>query len=111
MYKQLLVVKELILSCSYEPKSRDSSVGIALDYELDDRGFEARQGLGIFLFTTLSRPSLGPTTPPRYFSLGLKQSGCKADHLPPLSAEVKNACSYISTPQNACKAKCSVEER
>jgi hypothetical protein len=30
--------------------------GIALGYGLDDRGFESRQGLGIFLFTTASRP-------------------------------------------------------
>jgi hypothetical protein len=31
---------------------------------LDDRGFESRQGLGIFLFTTASRPVLGPTQHP-----------------------------------------------
>jgi hypothetical protein len=36
----------------------------ALGYELDDRGFESRQGLGIFLFTSASRPVLGPTQPP-----------------------------------------------
>jgi hypothetical protein len=28
--------------------------GIALGYRLDDRGFESRQGLGNFLFTTAS---------------------------------------------------------
>jgi hypothetical protein len=35
-------------------KSRDSSVGIALGYGLDDRGSRVRfpAGLGIFLFTT-----------------------------------------------------------
>jgi hypothetical protein len=32
-----------------------------LGYGLDDRGFEYRQGLGIFLFTIASRPELGPT--------------------------------------------------
>jgi hypothetical protein len=31
---------------------------------LDDQGFESWQGLGIFLFTTMSRPTLGPTQPP-----------------------------------------------
>jgi hypothetical protein len=36
-------------------------IGIALDYGLDDRGFEIRQALGIFLFTTASRPTLGAT--------------------------------------------------
>jgi hypothetical protein len=29
--------------------------GIALGYGLDDRGFESRQELGIFFFTTASR--------------------------------------------------------
>jgi hypothetical protein len=37
---------------------------MALDYELDDLGFESWQGLRIFLFTTASRPALGLTHPP-----------------------------------------------
>jgi hypothetical protein len=46
-------------------KSRDSSVGIALGYGLDDHvlGFDSRRGLGIFLFTTASRTALEPTQP------------------------------------------------
>jgi hypothetical protein len=40
------------------------SVGHRLGYGLDDQGFESRQGLGIFLYTTASRPVLGPTQPP-----------------------------------------------
>jgi hypothetical protein len=36
----------------------------ALGYGLDDRVFKCRQGLGIFLFTTESRPALGPIEPP-----------------------------------------------
>jgi hypothetical protein len=69
--------------------SRDSSVGIALDYGLDDR-----RGLGIFLFTTASRTALEPTQPPIQWvpgaiSLGLKRPGREADHSPPRSAEVK----------------------
>jgi hypothetical protein len=76
---------------------------IALGYGLDDRGFESRQGLGIFLFTTASRPTLGPTQPPIQWvpgalSLGKEWSGREADHLPPSSAEVTNAWSYTSTP-------------
>jgi hypothetical protein len=31
----------------------------ALGYGLDDQGFESRQGLGIFLFTTTPRPAQG----------------------------------------------------
>jgi hypothetical protein len=83
-------------------KSRDASVGIALGYGLDDRGFESRQGLGIFLFATASRPALGPTQlpihwVPRALSLGVMRPVRKADHPPPSSAEVKNTWSYTST--------------
>jgi hypothetical protein len=35
-----------------------------LGYVLDDRGFESRQGLGIFLFTAASNAALGFTQPP-----------------------------------------------
>jgi hypothetical protein len=35
-----------------------------LGYGLDDRGFEYREGLGIFLFTIASRPALEPTQLP-----------------------------------------------
>jgi hypothetical protein len=56
----------------------------------------------IFLFTTASRPALGPTQPPIQWVLGalpleVKRSGCEADHSPPSSAEVKNAWSCTST--------------
>jgi hypothetical protein len=64
--------------------------GIALGYGLDDRYFESRQGLGIFLFTTASRPALGPTQFPIQWVRG-------ADHTPSSSAEV-NARSCTFTP-------------
>jgi hypothetical protein len=38
--------------------------GIALVYGLDDRGFNSRRELGIFLFTTASRPAMEPNQPP-----------------------------------------------
>jgi hypothetical protein len=38
--------------------------GTALGYELDDQGFESQQGMGISFYTTVSRPTLGPTQPP-----------------------------------------------
>jgi hypothetical protein len=82
--------------------NRDSSVILALGYGLDDRGFGSRQGLGTFLFTTASRPALGPIQPPVQWvpgalSLGVKQPSSETDHSPPSSAEVKNAWSYTST--------------
>jgi hypothetical protein len=57
-------------------------------------GFESRQRLGIFLFTTVSRPVLGHTQPPiqwikRALSLGVKRPERAADHSPPSSAEFK----------------------
>jgi hypothetical protein len=68
-------------------KSRDSSVGIALGYGLDDRG------QGIFLFTTASRTALGPTQPPIQWvpgtPLGVELSGHETDHSPTSSAKVK----------------------
>jgi hypothetical protein len=46
--------------------SRDSSVGIATGYGLDDRmiGIRFSARAGNFLFDTISRPAVGPTEPP-----------------------------------------------
>jgi hypothetical protein len=57
-------------------------------------GFDSRQGLRIFLFTTASRTTLGPTQPPIQWipgalSLAVKRPGREADHSPPSRAEVK----------------------
>jgi hypothetical protein len=70
--------------------------GMALGYKLDDRWFESLRGLRIFLFTTTSRPAVGPTEPPFQWlpaalSLGVKRPVCEADRSPPSSAEIKNA--------------------
>jgi hypothetical protein len=67
------------------------------------------EGFRIFLFTTVSRPAVGPAKPPGY--LGVKRPGRKADHSPPSSAEVKNALSYTSTPQYVFKVWCLVKHR
>jgi hypothetical protein len=65
-----------------------------MGYGPDDRGFEFRLGMGIFLFTTVSRPALEPTQPtiqwvPGALFLGVKQPGREANHSPTSSAEVK----------------------
>jgi hypothetical protein len=87
-------------------QNRDSSVGIALGYGLDDRGsmvrFPAR--LEIFLFTTAFRTALGPTQLPIQWvpgalPLGVKRPGREADHSPPSSAEVKECVElYLHSP-------------
>jgi hypothetical protein len=55
-----------------------------------------------FLFSTESRPILGPTQPsikwiPVAFS-GVKRQGREADHSPPSSAEVKKSGAILSLP-------------
>jgi hypothetical protein len=70
----------------------------------------------IFLFTTASRTTLGPTQPSIQWvsgalSLGVKRPGREADHLPPSSVEVENACSYTSIPQYVLIAWCLVKHR
>jgi hypothetical protein len=60
--------------------------------------------------------ALGPTQPPIQWvpgalSLGVKQLGREADHSPPASSKVKNACSYTSTPQYIFMAWCLVKHR
>jgi hypothetical protein len=84
--------------------SRDSSVGIALGYELDDRRFESWQGLRIFRFIIESRSALGPTHPhiqrlPGTLSLGVKRLGREPDHSPPSTVEVQNVWRSTSTFQ------------
>jgi hypothetical protein len=72
-------------------KSRNSSVGIALGYGLNDRGSRVRFPAGVGNF---SRTALGLTQPPIHWvpealSLEVKRPGSEADHSPPSSAEVK----------------------
>jgi len=77
---------------------------IALSCGLDDLGFESRQGLGVFLFTTASGPALGHARLPiqwvrETLSLGIKRPRREGDHSPPSSNEAKNEWSYTSMPQ------------
>jgi hypothetical protein len=79
-------------------------------------GFDFRRRLGIFLFTTVSRPPPVPTQLPIQWvlgvlSLGVKRPGREADHSPPSSAEAKNVWSYTSTPQFVFIAWCLVKHR
>jgi hypothetical protein len=66
--------------------------------------FDSRRGLGIFLFTTASRTTLGPTQPPIQWvpgalSLAAERPGREADHSLPSSSEVKECVMlYLHSP-------------
>jgi hypothetical protein len=88
-------------------ESQDRSVGRALGHGLGDRGSGVRfsgGGLGIFLFTTVSRTALGPTQPPIQWetgalSLGVKRPGREAYHSLPSNADVKERVDiYLHSP-------------
>jgi hypothetical protein len=68
-----------------------------LRYGLDDRGFESRHGLGIFLFTIACRQALGSTQPPIQWVLGVLSLGVKLTTHLHLVSRLKNEWSYTST--------------
>jgi hypothetical protein len=77
-------------------ESRDSSVGIALGYGLDDRGSGVRYPAGAGNFSLSHRVQNGSGTHPVSYPMrtrgsfpGVKRPGREADHSPPSSTEVK----------------------
>jgi hypothetical protein len=90
----------------YSQLIRDSVVGIATGYGLDDRGVGVRVPVGSRIFSTSSRPALGPAhlpiqLLPGFLSPRVKRPGLEADHSPPTSVEVKKMWIYTSTPPYA----------
>jgi hypothetical protein len=105
-YKFLLDILVLILPLTFwiwYPVSRDSVVGIATAYGLL-RGWISNSGrVKNLLFSTSSRPALGPTQSPIPWvpgplSPGANREGREADHSPPTNSEVKKMWIYKSTP-------------
>jgi hypothetical protein len=85
--------------------SRDSVVGIATGYGLNDRGVGVRASVGSRIFSG----TLGSTKPPIQGVPGAPLPGVKrpwgeADHSSPASAEFKKMWIYISTPPYAFMA-------
>jgi hypothetical protein len=87
--------------------SRDSAVGVATGYWLDDRGVEVRVLAGSRIFSSLRRPHRlwgPPTSYPMSTegsSPGVKRPGREADHSPPTNAEIKKMWLYTSNPPYA----------
>jgi hypothetical protein len=86
-------------------RSRNSVVGIATGYRLDDRGVGVRGPVGSRFFFSPRRPDRfwGPTQPPIQWvpsalSLGVKRQGREADHSSPTSPKIKKMWIYTSTP-------------
>jgi hypothetical protein len=72
-------------------RQKKKLLGIAAGYGLDDRGVGVRVPVGSRIFSTSSRPALGPTQPPIQWVPGalspsVKRPGREADHSPPASA-------------------------
>jgi hypothetical protein len=82
----------------HSKESRDSSVGTALGYGLDDRGSMVRFPVGTGNFSLHNRAKNGSGAHPSSYSMGIRGSfpgggvkwpGYESDHSPPSSAEVK----------------------
>jgi hypothetical protein len=79
-----------------------------VDYGLDDRGSTLGGGNedNYFLCHRLQtgsevHPASHPMGTDGALSPGIKRSGCKSDHSPPSSADIKNVRSYTATPHTS----------
>jgi hypothetical protein len=82
--------------------SRDSVVGIATGYGLDDRGIGVPSSGTVknFLLSTLASSGFAQTPiqwVPGAHSPGVKRPGREGDHSTPASAEIKKTWVYTST--------------
>jgi hypothetical protein len=84
--------------------NRDSTVGIATGYGLDDRGFGVQIRVGVRVFTSPCLPDGSGVHPTSYpigtgaRSPGVKRPGRETDHSTPTNAEVKKIWIYTFTP-------------
>jgi hypothetical protein len=85
---------------------RNSSVGIATGYRLNDRGVGVRVPVGSKIFSSSRRPDRlwVSTQPPIQWVSGVKRPGREADHSLPTAAEVRKTWVYTSTPTYAFMA-------
>jgi hypothetical protein len=99
-----------------EIKSRDSAVGMATGYGLDDQGFGIRVPVEAKTVIPQRRPDRlwGPSSlisngyKGEGLSQGVKRLGREAHHSSPTSAEVKKTWIYTSTPPYAFMTYCLI---
>jgi hypothetical protein len=88
----------MVIHISAYIRSRNSVVGIATGYGLDDRGVGVRVPVRSRIFSSPQRPTQPPIQwVPKALSPGVKRQGREADRSPPTSAEVKKMWIYTST--------------
>jgi hypothetical protein len=101
---ELLAGVYKLWSSSVRNKIRDSVVGIATSYRLDDRGVGVRVPVRPRIFSSPRRPDRlwGPpylvSSGNLWLFSGFKRPGREADQSPPASAQVKKIWIYTSIP-------------
>jgi hypothetical protein len=87
-------------------RSRDSSVGIATGYGLNDRGVGVRVPVGTLRHVIQTDSGAHPAYPMGTGGdfPGVKRQGREADHSPPACAEAKKVWICITTPPYASMA-------
>jgi hypothetical protein len=83
--------------CRLNPFGTASSIGIATDYGLGDRGARLRAAVGSRIATSACCVDW-LWGPPGALSPVLKWQEREADHLAPTAVEVKKTLTYTSTP-------------
>jgi hypothetical protein len=93
------------MSLQHTVISRDSLVGIATGYGLDDQGGGSSSPGRVKKFSLLHVVQTGSGVHPTSYKMGtgssfpgVKRQGREADHSPATSAEVKKMWIYTSTP-------------
>jgi hypothetical protein len=103
-YNHIILYSVIYIFYIKSRESRDSVVGIATSYGLDDRGVGVRVPVGSKIFSSPDRPDrLRSTQPPIQWVAGVvfpgvKRPGREVDHSLPTSAEVKKMWIYTSIP-------------
>jgi hypothetical protein len=110
-YRTFTLCSNILNAISNYTSSRDSAVGIATGYGLNDRGVRVPVSLGSRIFSSPRRLDR-LWGPPNLLSNGyggsfpgVKQPVSETDHSPPTSAEIKKMWIYTTTSPYAFMAQ------